>query len=168
MSSGRRGGRTLKACFSSAVFETAAIAGYWLALPSLQRTSELSKTRKLGQSGWLDSNQRHPAPEAGGLNRSPTSRFIAVGPEGLEPSPRWLRARDAAANTWIPSHYRSHSQQGAYAPRSPAHEKGPGVCDAWPALILHARIGVIFAGGGPAASRTTRSPPAPDTAHCDG
>src|SRR3989442_1954570 len=25
-----------------------------------------------------------------------------VGPEGLEPSPRWLRARDAAANTWIP------------------------------------------------------------------
>ena len=26
----------------------------------------------------------------------------AVGPEGLEPSPRWLRARYAAANTWIP------------------------------------------------------------------
>ena len=25
-----------------------------------------------------------------------------MGPEGLEPSPRWLRARDAAANTWIP------------------------------------------------------------------
>jgi hypothetical protein len=25
-----------------------------------------------------------------------------VGPEGLEPSPRWLRARYAAANTWIP------------------------------------------------------------------
>ena len=26
----------------------------------------------------------------------------AMGPEGLEPSPRWLRARHAAANTWIP------------------------------------------------------------------
>ena len=25
-----------------------------------------------------------------------------VGPEGLEPSPTWLRARHAAANTWIP------------------------------------------------------------------
>jgi hypothetical protein len=25
-----------------------------------------------------------------------------LGPEGLEPSPRWLRARYAAANTWIP------------------------------------------------------------------
>ena len=25
-----------------------------------------------------------------------------MGPEGLEPSPRWLRARYAAANTWIP------------------------------------------------------------------
>jgi hypothetical protein len=27
----------------------------------------------------------------------------SVGPEGLELSPHWLRARDAAANTWIPS-----------------------------------------------------------------
>ena len=26
-----------------------------------------------------------------------------MGPEGLEPSPRWLRARHAAANTWIPN-----------------------------------------------------------------
>src|SRR5262249_5461043 len=25
-----------------------------------------------------------------------------MGPEGLEPSPPWLRARHAAANTWIP------------------------------------------------------------------
>ena len=30
-----------------------------------------------------------------------TSR-VQLGPEGLEPSPRWLRARYAAANTWIP------------------------------------------------------------------
>src|SRR5947199_5955420 len=30
-----------------------------------------------------------------------TSR-VQLGPEGLEPSPRWLRARHAAANTWIP------------------------------------------------------------------
>src|ERR1700756_4500263 len=30
-----------------------------------------------------------------------TSR-VQVGSEGLEPSPRWLRARYAAANTWIP------------------------------------------------------------------
>ncbi len=27
---------------------------------------------------------------------------VQMGPEGLEPSPRWLRARDAADNTWIP------------------------------------------------------------------
>src|ERR1700720_1291223 len=57
VSSGRRGGRTLRACFSSAVFETAAIAGYWLALPSHLRTSEFSKTPQLFPSGWLDSNQ---------------------------------------------------------------------------------------------------------------
>src|SRR5437870_12573942 len=30
-----------------------------------------------------------------------TSR-VHVGRKGLEPSPRWLRARYAAANTWIP------------------------------------------------------------------
>jgi hypothetical protein len=30
-----------------------------------------------------------------------TSR-VQVGSEGLEPSPRWLRARYAANNTWIP------------------------------------------------------------------
>ncbi len=25
-----------------------------------------------------------------------------MGPEGLKPSPRWVKARHAAANTWIP------------------------------------------------------------------
>jgi hypothetical protein len=30
-------------------------------------------------------------------------RSLGVGPEGLEPSPTWLRARHAAANTLIPS-----------------------------------------------------------------
>lgn len=30
---------------------------------------------------------------------------LAVGPEGLEPSLRWLRARYAAANTLVPSHW---------------------------------------------------------------
>src|SRR5439155_15360446 len=34
-------------------------------------------------------------------NRWPLTS-AAMGPEGLEPSPRWLRARHAAANTWIP------------------------------------------------------------------
>ena len=72
--SGRRGGRTLKACFSSAVFETAAIAGCWLALPFLSRQWQLTDGSAACllplptgfQSGWLDSNQRRPAPEAGG------------------------------------------------------------------------------------------------------
>ena len=31
-----------------------------------------------------------------------TSRVQVGRPEGLEPSPRWLRARHATANTWIP------------------------------------------------------------------
>src|SRR5262249_46470475 len=51
--------------------------------------------------------------EAFGVVKEPVR---AVGPEGLEPSPRWLRARDAAANTWIPSPF--------MPPR--ANEKGQG------------------------------------------
>ena len=32
----------------------------------------------------------------------PVHAIIRVGPEGLEPSPAWLRARRAAANTLVP------------------------------------------------------------------
>ena len=76
------------------------------------------------KSGRWDLNPRFPVPETADsrlsyvLSRAPsgnrtrtscmasrqaavTSR-VQVGPEGLEPSPRWLRARYAAANTWIP------------------------------------------------------------------
>ena len=35
--------------------------------------------------------------------RETTSAYLSVGSEGLEPSPTWLRARRAAANTLIPS-----------------------------------------------------------------
>ena len=40
-----------------------------------------------------------------------TSR-VQVGSEGLEPSPRWLRARHAAANTWIPIDQKSVGPAG--------------------------------------------------------
>ena len=51
------------------------------------------------QSPRQDSNLRSPAPKAGALA---SLRYSEVGPEGLEPSRRWLRARDAAANTLVP------------------------------------------------------------------
>ena len=35
-------------------------------------------------------------------SRIETSRLVSLGPEGLEPSPTWLRARHAAANTLVP------------------------------------------------------------------
>ncbi len=46
----------------------------------------------------------HPAWRAGRLPLHHGCKTLRsqVGPEGLEPSPRWLRARYAAANTWIP------------------------------------------------------------------
>lgn len=48
-----------------------------------------------------------PSVGARGAESSPLARpvlFVQVGPEGLEPSPTWLRARHAAANTLIPSY----------------------------------------------------------------
>ena len=56
----------------------------------------------LFQSPRQDSNLRSPAPKAGALA---SLRYSEMGPEGLEPSRRWLRARDAAANTLVPSFY---------------------------------------------------------------
>src|SRR5262245_47420075 len=53
-----------------------------------------------------------------------TSR-VQVGPEGLEPSPRWLRARYAAANTWIP-----------FGPKGVEPSSGP---DKEPALAVELR-----------------------------
>jgi hypothetical protein len=54
------------------------------------------------QSPRQDSNLRSPAPKAGALA---SLRYSEVGPEGLEPSRRWLRARDAAANTLVPGFF---------------------------------------------------------------
>ena len=54
-------------------------------------------------TGW-DSNPRR---RITGAESSPLDdqclHVLSVGPEGLEPSPTWLRARHAAANTLIPS-----------------------------------------------------------------
>jgi hypothetical protein len=57
-------------------------------------------------TGW-DSNPRH---RITGAESSPLDdqclsidRVSLVGPEGLEPSPTWLRARHAASNTLIPN-----------------------------------------------------------------
>ena len=36
----------------------------------------------------------------------------SVGPAGLEPAPAWLRARDAAANTLVPSKLKSVGAEG--------------------------------------------------------
>ncbi len=46
---------------------------------------------------------RHHLPERSrAVHKRCLTPFPQLGPEGLEPSPRWLRARYAAANTWIP------------------------------------------------------------------
>jgi hypothetical protein len=67
--------------FGSAVFETAAIAR-WLAPPLGARDRGEGREEPAGflaphpssliprESGWLDSNQRSPAPEAGGFNQA--------------------------------------------------------------------------------------------------
>ena len=91
----------------SAVFETAAIAN-WLALPFAPERWALRSRCQVWMAGFEPafSGSRSRRIEPG----SPTSRCtrpsplapLQVGPEGLEPSPRWLRARHAAANTWIP------------------------------------------------------------------
>ena len=84
-SGGRRGSRTLKA-HRSPGFEPGAVA-LRLALPRRQAPAagiepasprltagysyqhELHRNRRVGQSGWPDSNRRSPAPKAGGLAR---------------------------------------------------------------------------------------------------
>ena len=103
----------------------AAAAGIEPAIVSLTG-SRLTIGPHRKKSGRWDLNPRFPVPKTGGLPGFPTSSVrapsgsrtrssciasreaavtsrVQVGPEGLEPSPRWLRARYAAANTWIPS-----------------------------------------------------------------
>ena len=99
----------------SAVFETAAIAGGWLALPLLYhpaaaaglepapfsltaRCPTVGPHRK--QSPRQDSNLRSPAPKAGALTRlrhseNPTPVAMA----GLEPAFSWFRTRRALRPT---------------------------------------------------------------------
>ena len=61
-----------------------------------------SNCQRTKSTGW-DSNPRHRITGAGSLPLDDQCFFHSVGPEGLEPSPTWLRARHAAANTLIPS-----------------------------------------------------------------
>ena len=72
-----------------------------------------SRNRRIS---WLSYVLKSPPPKSTQRESNPHilhgeqggCRYITgaktVGPEGLEPSPRWLRARHAAANTWIPRH----------------------------------------------------------------
>lgn len=57
------------------------------------------------------------------------SALTKMGPEGFEPSPRWLRARDAAANTWIPINEKGQASRGHLA-LSGSTPRGPGVTSA--------------------------------------
>ena len=114
--SGRRGSRTPKARRSSG-FGPGAVASR-LALPFVSL------------DGWIRTSVLRfpkPADEA----RLSYIQIRSVGPEGLEPSPRWLRARDAAANTWIPSFRPAGRQKkpgvGETPGRRRALPEGPGV-----------------------------------------
>lgn len=74
---------------------------------------------------------------------------LPVGPEGLEPSPRWLRARYAAANTWIPwGHERAY----------PYKRKRPGSPDTWPAKKAQTGQSVRVFGDSQRASRPDYGP----------
>ena len=59
---------------------------------SCQRTSE----HRVGLEPTL------PLYESGVLAARRPVLYFSVGPEGLEPSPAWVRTRDAAANTSVP------------------------------------------------------------------
>src|SRR5262249_40119958 len=64
-----------------------------------------SRNRRIGQLSYLSKEHPagiEPARPAWRAGRLPLHHGCTVGPEGLEPSPPWLRARYAAANTWIP------------------------------------------------------------------
>ncbi len=81
----------------------------------------------------------------------------SVGPEGLEPSPPWVRARHAAANTWIP----------CLVVSLPANKKGQGSCDAWPARGLPKEgPGVRAAADRRAASWPGNRPAPPRASNC--
>ena len=72
------------------------------------RTHDLRFPKPADWPAFLPLETEHPAGIEPALpawraGRLPLHHGCTVGPEGLEPSPRWLRARDAAANTWIPS-----------------------------------------------------------------
>ncbi len=53
------------------------------------------------ESAGRESNPRLRLTRAASVRPDPR-RLKRLGPEGLEPSPAWLRARDAAANTLVP------------------------------------------------------------------
>ena len=83
---------------------TARKSGRWDFEPTLSG----SRNRRIPRA-FLRPEEEHPAenPNPGtscmaSREATATSRVQSGDPEGLEPSPRWLRARYAAANTWIP------------------------------------------------------------------
>ena len=82
-------------------------AGIEPALPPWQGSrlplhhGRLSVTTKLSnsESTGPDSNRRHRI--TGAESWPLDDQYLSVGPEGLEPSPAWLRARDAATSTLV-------------------------------------------------------------------
>ena len=68
------------------------------------RWSNCQRTQQ--STGW-DSNPRFRITGAESSPLDDQCLSLSVGPEGLEPSPTWLRARHAAANTLIPFRFSS-------------------------------------------------------------
>ena len=81
---------------------TSAMARQQAAATSWVHSNRWSNCQRSKSTGW-DSNPRR---RITGAESSPLDdqclSSLSVGPEGLEPSPTWLRARHAAANTLIP------------------------------------------------------------------
>src|SRR6185437_15822298 len=65
-----------------------------------------------------------PRYECGVVAARPPVLAVSVGPDGLEPSPAWVRTRYAAANTLIPSLSRSPSIGTEGIEPSPCRLKG--------------------------------------------
>ena len=95
---------------------------------SRTRTSAMARQQATATSwalGWKPNCQRPKYDQSTGRDSNPRRRITgavslplddqcvgSVGPAGLEPAPAWLRARDAAANTLVPSKLKSIGAEG--------------------------------------------------------
>ena len=92
------------------------MASRWVATTPWAQNNANRLVKDHQSTGW-DSNPRSRCTRA---ESSPLDHqcFFSVGPEGLEPSPAWVRTRDAAANTSVPNCFLSwRGRNRTFGPR---------------------------------------------------